>query len=273
MDLIAAFPRRSEFEKARSILARLELPHRVVSPDPGYSLVGAPALICDPGGLSAIQEAIQAGHDIVCAGWTEYRAEFDSAPAHPPVRFAEDVFREAVIMFFGPCMADETRIRLIAHVAGDLTRALPYLNATMPHASFNAGPCTLTYMDGQRLISLSPRRVTIGKADDLRDGWRTLESIRMNANQVWARRATIVPSFERRTKPPVLEIYKRLPRTNCKACGELTCMAFAASLWQGTAQPAQCTPVFTDKYAGLRIAFLEICRGLGVPDIPEGAEV
>ena len=50
-------------------------------------------------------------------------------------------------------------------------------------------------------------------------------------------------------------------------------MAFAASLWQGTAHPAQCTPVFTDEHAELRAALLEICRGLGVPDIPEGAGV
>jgi hypothetical protein len=57
MDLIAAFPRRSEFEKARSVLARLKLPHRVVPPDPGYSLVGAPALRCDPHGLCAAQPA------------------------------------------------------------------------------------------------------------------------------------------------------------------------------------------------------------------------
>jgi ArsR family metal-binding transcriptional regulator len=262
MDLIAAFARRSEFEKARALLAGLQLPHGVVSPDPGYSLVGAPALLCDAQGLSAIGS----DHEIICAGWTEYRTSSAGIPEQPPVRFEEDVFQEAVIMFFGTCMADETRIRLIAFLAGDLTAVLPYLNATMPQACFNAGPCTLTYMDGRRLISLYPRRVTIGKADDLPDGWRTLEKIRVLVNQVWARRATLVPSFELRAKPPALEIYKRLPRTNCQACGEETCMAFAASLWQGTASPAQCAPVFSDEYAGLRAALLEICRGLGVPD-------
>jgi ArsR family metal-binding transcriptional regulator len=262
MDLIVAFPRRSEFEKARALVAGLQLPHGVVSPDPGYSLVGAPALLCDSEGLSALQ----GDHGFICAGWTEYRTSSADIPDQPPARFEEDVFQKAVIMFFGPCMADESRIRLIARLAGDLTAVLPYLNATMPQARFNAGPCTLTYMDGQRLISLDPRRVTIGKADDLLDGWRTLERIRVLVNQVWARRATIVPSFELRSKPPALEIYKRLPRTNCKACGEETCMAFAVSLWQGTASPAQCAPVFSDEYAGLRAALLEICRGLGVPD-------
>src|ERR1035441_10833670 len=54
MDLIAAFARRSEFEKARALLAGLRLPYEVLSPCPGYAPVGAPALVCDSQGLSAI---------------------------------------------------------------------------------------------------------------------------------------------------------------------------------------------------------------------------
>ncbi len=267
MDRIAVFPKRSEFDKAQAALCRLDLPHKVVSPDPGYSLVGAPALLCDSRGLSAIFE----DHEIVCAGWTEYRACSGPIPDGPPARFEEDVFGEAVIMFFGPCMADENKIRLIAHLAGDLTPALPYVNGTMPQASFNSGPSTLTYLDGQRLITLYPSRVTIGKADDLIDGWRTLEKIRVLVNQVWQQRTSIEPSFELRSRPPALEIYKRLPRTNCRACGEQTCMAFASALWLGRARPAQCTPVFTEKHSELRAALLEVCRGLGLADELEEA--
>ncbi len=268
MDLIVAFPKRAEFDKARAVLARTTLPYQVVSPDPGYSLVGSPALICDPDGLSAIQEAIQEGSDIVCSGWAEYRVPSGVVPSHPPARFEDDVFGEAVIMFFGPCMADEKRIRLTARLAADPAPAFPYLNATMPHASFNAGPGTLSYMDGHRMVTLSAQRIAIGKADDLVDGWRTLESIRLLVNRTWARRANIAPLFELRAKPPALEIYKRLPRTNCKACGEDTCMAFAARLWRGSAHLSQCTAIFTDKYAALRPALLEICQQLVNPDLP-----
>ena len=260
MDLIAAFARRSEFEKARALLAGQRLPYEVLSPDPGWSLVGAPALVCDSQGLSAIHS----DHEIICAGWTEYRASTAEIPEQPPVRFEEDVFQEAVIMFFGKCMADETRVRLIAHLAGDLTAVLPYVNGTMPQACFNAGPCTLTFMDGQRMITLYSRRIAIGKADDLVDGWRTLERIRVLVNRTWAQRGTLVPSYVLRAKPSALEIYRRLPRTNCMACGEQTCMAFAVSLWQGRALPSQCRPVFREEHAELRAALLEICQGLGV---------
>jgi ArsR family metal-binding transcriptional regulator len=268
VDRIAVFSRPGEFEKARVLLARLQLPFEVVSPDPGYPRVGAPALVCDSHGLSAIFS----DHAIVCAGWTGYHKPCTEVAQRSPERFDEDIFREAAIMFFGPCMADETRIRLIAHLAGDLTAVLPYVNSTMPQGCFNAGPCTFTFMDGQRMITLYPRRIAIGKADDLVDGWRTLEKIRVLVNKTWARRATIVPSYVRRSKPPALEIYKRLPRTNCKACGEQTCMAFAVSLWQGQASPSQCRPVFSEEHAALRAALLEICQGLGV-DTTGGASI
>ena len=260
VDRIAVFSRPSAFEKASALLTRLQLPFEVVSPDPGYSRVGAPALICDSRGLSAIHS----DPAIICAGWTECRRSPADIPEQTPQRFNEDVFGEAVIMFFGPCMADETRIRLIAHLAGDLTAVLPYVNGTMPQACFNAGPCTLTFMDGRRMITLYPQRIAIGKADDLVDGWRTLEMIRVLVNKTWARRGAIVPSYVLRSKPPALEIYKRLPRTNCRECGEQTCIAFAVSLWQGRALPSQCRPVFTKEHAELRAALLEICQGLGI---------
>jgi ArsR family metal-binding transcriptional regulator len=268
IDRIIAFSRRREFEKAQALFSRLQLPFEVLSPEPGYSRVGVPALICDTRGLAAIHEE----HTITCSGWTEYFASPIGVPAQAPPVFGDDVFGEAVIMFFGPCMADEKRVRLTAHLTGDLTEVLPYLNSTMPQACFNAGPCTLTFMEGARMVTLYPRRIAIGKADGLVDSWRTLEKVRLLVNRTWQQRESITPLYVMRSKPPALEIYKRLPRTNCRECGEQTCMAFAVSLWQGRAVPSQCHPVFTEEHAALRAALLEICQGLGV-DTSEAATV
>jgi ArsR family metal-binding transcriptional regulator len=259
VDRIAVFSRDSEYAKARSLLEALRAPFEVVSPEPACLRVACSALVCNASGLSAILN----DHAIVCAGWTFHHGILAKVAPQPPEDFEEDVFGEAAIMFFGPCMADENRIRLIAHLSGDLRAALPYLNSTLPQACFNAGPCTLTFMDGYRMVTLYPRRIAIGKADDLVDGWRTLERLRRLVNSTWARRHAVVPSYDQRSKPPMLEIYKRLPRTNCRQCGEQTCMAFAASLWQGRATPSQCRPAFTAEYAALRGALLEICGGLG----------
>ena len=68
-------------------------------------------------------------------------------------------------MVLSPCVADETKIRLIAHLKGDLSPALPYLNAVIPQASFSPTADLLTFMDGYRMISLYRRRITIAKAE------------------------------------------------------------------------------------------------------------
>jgi ArsR family metal-binding transcriptional regulator len=113
------------------------------------------------------------------------------------------------------------------------------------------------------------RRITIAKADELVDAWRTLENIRRWVNETWARRSSIEPCWELRKKPPALEIYKRLPGTNCRACGELTCLAFAVRLWGGELKPSLCIPIFSGAYGHLMAPFLQICSSLGFPDIPQ----
>ncbi len=260
LDRIAVFSRRREFEKAHALFSRLDLPFEILAPEPGYSRVGVPALICGISGLGAIH----GDRTITCSGFTEYFSASVAVPEQAPHQFDDDVFGEAVIMFFGPCMADEKRVRLTAHLTGDLTEVLPYLNSTMPRACFNADPGTLSFMEGARMVTLYSRRITIGKADNLIDSWSTLEKIRLLVNRTWAQRETITPLYAQRYKPPALEIYKRLPRTNCRECGEQTCMAFAVRLWQGEAVPSECRPVLTDEHTVLRGALLEICQGLGV---------
>jgi ArsR family metal-binding transcriptional regulator len=116
------------------------------------------------------------------------------------------------------------------------------------------------------MVSVYPHRVAVAKADEIVDAWRVLEELRCRANEAWARRSEIEPSYERREKPPALEIYKRLPRTNCGACGERACLAFAVRVWAGQLSPRQCLPVFGGEHSDLGEALLEICRGLGVSE-------
>ncbi|OPY43770.1 MAG: Acetyl-CoA decarbonylase/synthase complex subunit gamma 1 [Methanosaeta sp. PtaU1.Bin016] len=44
-----------------------------------------------------------------------------------------------------------------------------------------------------------------------------------------------------------LNLYKQLPQTNCKKCGEETCMAFAAGLIARTRKVEDCTPLIEEK--------------------------
>ncbi len=45
----------------------------------------------------------------------------------------------------------------------------------------------------------------------------------------------------------VMELYQLLPRTNCKLCGEATCMAFAVGLLSRKKNISECTPLLEEK--------------------------
>jgi len=122
------------------------------------------------------------------------------------------------------------------------------------------------------MIALYPRRITIAKADEIVDAWLTLERIRFLAEQTWNDRDRIAPCFETRKKPPALEIFKRLPGTNCGRCGMPTCLALAMHVWTGEASARLCLPVFEEggKFSHLREPLLEICAGMGIMGADQG---
>jgi ArsR family metal-binding transcriptional regulator len=262
--LVTTFPALCEYEKAVSRLEELGLPHETVSAAPGYARVGAGAVILEAEVRMELES--QCGADFVTSGWVEHYPEEGAVPAGRPAEFEDPVFDSCAIMVLAPCVADRTKIRVTAHVAGDLAPAFPYMNAEMPSASYNPNRPSFTFLDGYRMVALYPGRITIAKADGFVDAWRALEGIRARTNETWARRGKIEPSYEMRERPPALEIYRRLPRTNCRACGEKTCLAFAAKLWQGQARLEACGPVFGGDRGELRDALLDICAGLGVSE-------
>ncbi len=259
---IMTFPRKCEFDKAQSCLDRLGLPYGIVSPEPGYRRVGMESLVLSPEARGRLFHEI--GTEVVSAGWVDYRPAKVPVPATPPPSFEQDILGQCAIVVMGPCVADLAKIRLIAHISGNLAGVFPYLNAEKPGAMYCRDAETLTYMDGYRLVSLYAQRLTVAKADELVDAWRALESIRCLVNDIWRRRGSINPCWEMRRKPPALEIYRRLPGTNCRACGERTCMAFALRLWNGEVKPTLCVPVFSGEHNHLKAPLLEICSGLGV---------
>ena len=49
------------------------------------------------------------------------------------------------------------------------------------------------------------------------------------------------------TKPKLLDILRLLPKTNCMACGEPTCMVFADRVVEGAKGPEDCQPLEESK--------------------------
>ena len=141
--LVTTFMTREDYERGRLVLDALELPYEVVSPDPGFGLVGAPALIVE--GESRLTLS-RPGGDFFCAGWVEYRKARIDVPRSEPETFDEGVFGRAAAAVLAPCVADRAKIRIIAQLSGDVGSVLSYLNAEMDRASFNPQAPVLTFM-------------------------------------------------------------------------------------------------------------------------------
>jgi ArsR family metal-binding transcriptional regulator len=77
-------------------------------------------------------------------------------------------------------------------------------------------------------------------------------------NQTWERRAEITPDSTTHQRPTSMAIYKLLPQTNCKQCGEPTCYTFALKLAASQKHITDCPPLFEPQYAEKLAALEEI---------------
>jgi ArsR family metal-binding transcriptional regulator len=262
MAIMTTFPNRSEFAKAKTLLDTNRTAYREINPCPGYTSVGIEAVVIDE--TDRVVFGRQNAETIAVSGWVDFFEPQHAIPDAAPAAYEKDVFGSTAVMVVQPCMADQAKLRAIAHISGDLSEVFPYMNALRKDAFYNSNGPTFTFMDHYRMITLYARRIAMAKVDNIVDIWRVLESLRTGFNECWKNRNSIEPSNELRKKPAALEIYFRLPRTNCGQCGEKACMAFALKLWSGQISLFNCKPVFDGAHANLKEALFEICAGLGV---------
>jgi ArsR family metal-binding transcriptional regulator len=195
--------------------------------------------------------------------------------------YEEDIFKRAeaykvgapngaflktiTLCYVAPCMADEKKIRLIAYFNRDITEILPHLNAVIKGASYNKNASTLTFAKERRLINLYNIKITIAKANDIIDAWHILDEIKTLINKTYENRDGIKPNYDEKVKVTALQIYGWLPKTNCRACGEATCLAFACRLLLGEQKLAKCSPLSTEsKFFENKKIMQEMAEALGV---------
>jgi ArsR family metal-binding transcriptional regulator len=146
-------------------------------------------------------------------------------------------------MFRAECNPQFESLHCIARLDQDVSEALPYLNAVLGGFEYLKGPPAVIFRSQGRLITVHGREIAINALRDEGEADKILEWLKGEINQAWAKRAAITPSTEGTPKPQVLEILKLLPRTNCRECGETTCMVFAARTAEGVKDAAGCPPL------------------------------
>ena len=118
--------------------------------------------------------------------------------------------------FVRPPNPSAQHLRCFARLEGDLSEVLPYLNTRLKGHEFCPDPPSLTLKYRAKMITLTAHEIAINIVKDQSEAEEILEWLKQEINATWEQRGEIVPSFEVAAPPRIFEIFKLLPRTNCR---------------------------------------------------------
>ncbi|MFW6182107.1 MAG: (Fe-S)-binding protein [Spirochaetota bacterium] len=148
-----------------------------------------------------------------------------------------------------PCVPGAAHWSAQARLDADISKVLPYLNARFPEALYDPDAQVLILKKDGKKYAFRPRLISVAPVEDREEAHRLLTGIAGLVNRTWRDRESIQPSWEKKTLPSVMELYRLLPRTNCRQCGYATCMAFAADLREGKTTLSCCPQLAEESHA------------------------
>jgi ArsR family metal-binding transcriptional regulator len=155
------------------------------------------------------------------------------------------------------CLAEPGKIIVIGKPSRALDDVLAYL-ATLPGIiAWNPEAFTLTFRRQPGFMTLYSDKIYITQIRNAAEGLELLVALTEAVNAVWEKRHKLLAVTAGKRAPRHLDIWELLPRTNCKQCGEATCLAFAVKLLQQERELVECTPLQQDPSFADRKATLE----------------
>lgn len=146
-------------------------------------------------------------------------------------------------IFKSKCDPGAKGVHCFARLNEDVGPVLPYLNTRLGGFTITQSPPSLTLKAHGKLITIHSRKIAVNALRDTAEAEKILAWLQREINQTWDERDTIEPSHNNPRRPVLLEILKRLPRTNCRECGEPTCMVFASRMAEGVKGVEDCPPL------------------------------
>jgi ArsR family metal-binding transcriptional regulator len=161
-------------------------------------------------------------------------------------------------VFTPPCAPGAERYAARARLTADISAVLPYLNAALRGAVYHPAANALTWKKGGHNIAFHAFEIAISNVEDRDGAEKELKGLIELVNRTWERRAEITPDTTTHQRPTPMAIYKLLPNTNCKQCGEPTCYSFALKLAVSQKKIANCPPLAEPQFAERLAALDEI---------------
>jgi ArsR family metal-binding transcriptional regulator len=157
-----------------------------------------------------------------------------------------------------PCDPGAERFAARAHLFVDISKILPYLNATLRGAIYYATANALTWKKGGHNIGFHAFEIATSNVEDRDAAERELKGLVDLINRTWEHRTEIKPDTTTHQRPTPMAIFKLLPLTNCKECGEPTCYNFALKLAVSQKKLVDCPAIAKPQYADSRTELVAI---------------
>ena len=161
-------------------------------------------------------------------------------------------------IFTPPCDPGSERYASRARLNVDIADLMPYLNATLRGAVYLPEAKALTWKKGGHNITFHAYEISTSNVEDRDGAEKEIKGIVDLLNRTWDRRSEITPDHSTRRRPTPMSLYKLLPNTNCRLCGEQTCYSFALKLAVSQRKLADCPALTETQYAEKRAALDEL---------------
>lgn len=174
--------------------------------------------------------------------------------------FLENITLQRVL----PCTANRNKVKIWAALSTNVAELMPYINGSVSSAVYNRDANWITYRMGEKIVTLYDRKVAVTKLLNEMDAYETLDIIKNTINEIEEKKGSIIPSMEMKKMPAPLDIYKMLPRKNCRECGEMTCLSFAGKVLTGQMKLEMCTVLDEPLYEEERKKLEDILEMFGL---------
>jgi len=252
---IVVFPDQASFESGQERLASSPIFVKTLETPRFCSGLVAPTILVTGAIAFLMDELAAAGVSV--SGILRYSTFKKQVPqADPP----DDVWREAVgdlrIISIGPSVSDGVRLTVEVSLGKDLGQLIPLMARLIRGGCYRPHLPALAFDEEHRLLALVSKRMVFCRVNDLLDFWIMLRSMIELILAAWERRSVLKPDEEPRQGVGAVEIFKRLPGTNCGDCGNANCMEFATRLFMGRGKIEEC-PVIADPKLARNLESLE----------------
>ena len=159
--------------------------------------------------------------------------------------FPHLLVRKIEITEVTPCLSDPERIKFLAQTDQPLGDILPILYLCVPNAKYSEKLGALNYTRQRHLITMfSTGKIGMTYVKDRSEAEQLVTEAKSLINRAYiylkSHGKPDEKLFELKNQTNPMKIYEKLPKTNCKECGEDSCYVFGVKLLSGEKDLRQC---------------------------------